>query len=76
MFSTFENGNIHGFVQSSETIVKRPITVSDKFLGKFELSLDKSYENNNNLRINHETIQTNRVEFWKDWFSFDFVDLI
>ena len=76
MFSTFENGNIHGFVQSSETIVKRPITVSDKFLGKFELSLDKSYENNNNLRINHETIQTNRVEFCKDWFSFDFVDLI
>jgi len=74
MYSVYENGNFEGF--SDKDTRTNPISVKDKFLGKFELSLVNSNEKNNNLRINHALVKSDRFTFWSTPQHFDFVDIV
>ena len=76
LYSVYENGDFQKIRENAKGEVVNPVSVVEKFLGKFELSTERWVESNNNIRINSVLMKNHRFEFWVLGHKFMFVNAI
>ena len=76
IYSVYENGDFKKVRENPKGEIINPITVVEKFFGKFELNLERWVESNNNIRINNVLIKNHRFEFWDKGNKFMFINVI